>query len=179
MQEKANHLILVYLIWVLFMADIVYKPIGIIHSPFKKPHGTPIQPSAGKNIKGTIEIFPEYAKGLKDLEGFSHIILLFHFHLVKKTKLVAKPFMDDKTRGIFAIRGPSRPNPIGFSIVRLTDIKDNILYIQDLDIIDGTPLLDIKPYVSKMDQREKIKIGWLENNINKLQSSKDDGRFIN
>ena len=160
------------------MEDIIYKPIGIIHSPFKEPQGTPIQPSAGKNVKGNIEVFPEYVKGLKDLKGFSHIILIFHFHLVKKSKLLAKPFMDDKIHGIFSIRGPSRPNPIGFSIVKLTDIKDNILYIQDLDILDATPLLDIKPYVAEFDQREKIKIGWLENNINKLHSSKDDGRFI-
>jgi len=160
------------------MKDIIYKPIGVIHSPFKKPSGTPIQPSAGKNIKGTVEIFPEYVKGLKDLEGFSHIILIFHFHLVDKKSLIVKPFMDDKTHGIFSIRGPSRPNPIGFSIVRLANIKDNILYIRDLDILDGTPLLDIKPYVGVFDQRTKIKIGWLEKNISKLSIVKDDGRFI-
>jgi len=157
------------------MKDIIYTPIGVIHSPLKKPEGTPIQSLAGKNIKGTVEIFPDYIKGLKDIEGFSHIILIYHFHLVKKTSLLAKPFMDDKTHGIFAIRGPSRPNPIGFSIVRLTSINDNILYIQDLDILDGTPLLDIKPYVTEFDQRKKIKIGWMEKNINKLSTSKDDG----
>ena len=156
------------------MKDIIYTPIGVIHSPLKKPEGTPIQSLAGKNIKGTVEIFPDYIKGLKDIEGFSHIILIYHFHLVKKTSLLAKPFMDDKTHGIFAIRGPSRPNPIGFSIVRLTSINDNILYIQDLDILDGTPLLDIKPYVTEFDQRKKIKIGWMEKNINKLSTSKDD-----
>lgn len=160
------------------MDEIIYKPIGIIHSPFKEPKGTPIQSSAGKNIKGTIEVYPEYVEGLKDLEGFSHIILLYHFHLVKKTTLHAKPFMDDKPHGIFSIRGPSRPNPIGFSIVRLMKIKENILYIQDLDMLDGTPLLDIKPYVAKFDQREKINIGWMEKNIHKLSTSKDDGRFI-
>ncbi len=160
------------------MQDIIYKPIGVIHSPFKKPEGTPIQSSSGKNIKGTVEILPEYVKGLKDIEGFSHIILIYHFHLVKKTSLLAKPFMDDKTHGIFAIRGPSRPNHIGFSIVRLIRVKDNILYIQDLDILDGTPLLDIKPFAAEFDQRNKIKIGWMEENINKLSTSKDDGRFI-
>ncbi len=160
------------------MDDIIYKPIGIIHSPFKKPEGTPIQSSTCKYIKGTVEIFPEYVKGLKDLEGFSHIILLYHFHLVKKTSLLAKPFMDDKIHGIFSIRGPSRPNPLGFSIVQLIKVKDNILYIRELDILDGTPLLDIKPYVAKFDQRKKIKIGWMEKNINKLSTFKDDGRFI-
>ena len=160
------------------MKDITYKPIGIIHSPFKKPQGTPIQSSAGKDIKGTIEIFPDYVDGLKDLEGFSHIILLFHFHLVKKTILQGKPFMDDEKHGIFAIRGPSRPNTIGLSIVRLTGVKDNILYIKDLDIVDGTPLLDVNPYITQFDQREKIKIGWLEKNIDKLSKTIDDGRFI-
>ena len=160
------------------MKEIVYRPIGIIHSPFKKPQGTPIQPSAGKGIKGTIEIYPEYIKGLKDLEGFSHIILLFHLHLVKKATLQAKPFMDNELHGIFSIRGPSRPNPIGLSIVKLEKIVNNILYIEDLDIIDTTPLLDIKPYVSNFDDRKNIKIGWLEDNIKKLSLSVDDGRFI-
>ena len=160
------------------MEDTIYKPIGVIHSPFKKPEGTPIQPSSGEGVKGTVEIFPEYARGLKDIEGFSHIILIYHFHLVKKTSLIAKPFMDDEPHGIFAIRGPSRPNPIGFSIVRLTSVRDNILYIRDLDILDGTPLLDIKPYATEFDQRTKIKIGWMEKNISKLSTVKDDGRFI-
>jgi len=161
------------------MEDIIYKPIGVIYSPFKKPEGTPIQSSAGKDIKGTVEIFPEYVKGLQDIKGFSHIILIYHFHLVKKPLLLAKPFMDDKQHGIFAIRGPSRPNPVGFSIVRLTHVKNNILYVKDLDILDGTPLLDIKPYVTEFDQRKKIKIGWMRQNINKLSNVKDDGRFIN
>lgn len=159
------------------MKEITYKPIGIIHSPFKKPKGTPIQPKSAKGIKGTIEIFPEYTKGLKDIEGFSHIILLYHFHLVKTSSLIAKPFMDDKPHGIFAIRGPSRPNPIGISIVRLIKVKNNILYIQDLDIVDGTPLLDIKPYVPEFDKAEVTRIGWLQGNIDKLSKTADDGRF--
>jgi tRNA (adenine37-N6)-methyltransferase len=159
------------------MKEIKYKPIGIIHSHFKKPKGTPIQPKSAKGIKGTIEIFPEYSKGLNDLGGFSHIILIYHFHLAKKSSLIVKPFMDDKSHGIFAIRGPSRPNPIGISIVRLIKIKGNILYVQDLDIVDGTPLLDIKPYVPEFDKTEVTKIGWLEKNIDKLPKMKDDGRF--
>ena len=159
------------------MKEIIYKPIGIIHSPFKEQKGTPIQPSSGKGIKATIEIFPEYIQGLQDLEGFSHIILIYHFHLSKTVSLLSKPFMDDKPHGIFAIRGPSRPNPIGISIVRLIKVKNNILDIEDIDIIDKTPLLDIKPYVPEFDYRKEIKIGWLTNNINKLPQSKDDGRF--
>jgi tRNA-Thr(GGU) m(6)t(6)A37 methyltransferase TsaA len=160
------------------MDEIRYKPIGIIHSPFKEPKGTPIQPASAKGAKGTVEIFPEYVEGLKDVEGFSHIILLYHFHLSKTVSLISKPFMDDKPHGVFAIRGPSRPNPIGISIVRLIKIDRNVLRIQDLDIVDGTPLLDIKPYVPEFDKKEVIKIGWLEGNINKLPAAKDDGRFI-
>ncbi len=159
------------------MNEIKYKPIGVVCSPFKEPKGTPIQPSAAKGISGTIDIFPEYAEGLKDIEGFSYIILIYHFHLSKKTGLVAKPFMDTKERGVFAIRGPSRPNPIGISIVRLVGIEGNTIHIQDVDIVNGTPLLDIKPYVPEFDIREAEKTGWLEKNVHKLPSSKDDGRF--
>lgn len=159
------------------MNKIRYKPIGIIHSPFKEPKRTPIQSSSAQGIKGTIEIFPEYVDGLQDIEGFSHIILLYHFHLAKPVSLISKPFMDEKSHGIFAIRGPSRPNPIGISIVRLIKVKNNVLYVQDLDIVDGTPLLDIKPYIPEFDKAVAIRIGWLEGNINNLSKTTDDGRF--
>ena len=159
------------------MNEIKYKTIGIILSPFKEPKGTPIQPAGAKGINGTVEIFPEYTEGLKDIEGFSHIILLYHFHLSKVSTLLAKPYMDNEMRGVFAMRGPSRPNPIGISVVRLVKIEGNVLYIQDIDIVDGTPLLDIKPYVPKFDIRQVERIGWLESNIHKLSQSKDDGRF--
>ncbi len=159
------------------MDEIKYKPIGVIHSPFKEPKGTPIQPPAANGINGTVEVFPEYAEGLKDVEGFSHIILIYHFHLSKGSSLTVKPYMDNEAHGVFAMRGPSRPNPIGISIVRLVRIEENILHIQNVDIIDGTPLLDIKPYVPEFDIREVEKIGWLEKNVHKLSKSKDDGRF--
>jgi tRNA-Thr(GGU) m(6)t(6)A37 methyltransferase TsaA len=159
------------------MEEIRYKPIGVIHSPFKEPKGTPIQPAAAKGIHGTVEIFPEYAEGLKDIEGFSHIILIYHFHLSKRRSLTAKPYMDNKAHGVFAMRGPSRPNPIGISIVHLVRIDENKLHIQDVDIVDGTPLLDIKPYVPEFDIRKVEKIGWLEKNVRKLSTSKNDGRF--
>ncbi len=159
------------------MDEIKYKPIGVVHSPFKEPKGTPIQPTAAKNVEGTVEVFPEYAEGLKDLEGFSHIILIYHFHLVKKPSLKVKPFMDNEMRGVFATRAPSRPNPIGISVVHLLKIERNILYIQGVDIVDGTPLLDIKPYVPEFDMAEAQNIGWLKKNVHKLQKSKDDGRF--
>jgi tRNA (adenine37-N6)-methyltransferase len=160
------------------MSEIIYKPIGIIHSPFKNPEGTPIQTSGGENIKGTVELFPEYTRGLKDLEGFSHIILIYHFHLSKGAKLLAKPYMDDEERGIFAIRGQGRPNPVGISVTRLIRIEKNILYIKDIDIIDGTPLLDIKPYVPEFDVKDAEKTGWLKDKVGKLPESKDDGRFV-
>jgi len=159
------------------MDEITYKPIGVIHSPFKEPKGTPIQSAGAVDVEGTVEVFPEYADGLKDIEGFSHLFLIYHFHLSEKQSLKVKPFMDDKAHGIFAIRGPGRPNPIGISIVRLLKVEDTILHVKDIDIVEGTPLLDIKPYIPQFDIREVEKIGWLEKNVQKLNSSKDDGRF--
>jgi tRNA-Thr(GGU) m(6)t(6)A37 methyltransferase TsaA len=159
------------------MNEITYKPIGVIHSPFKEPKGTPIQPAGAKGTDGRVEVFPEYAEGLKDIDGFSHIILIYHFNLSKGVSLTAKPFMDSEARGVFAMRAPSRPNPIGISVVRLVRVEGAMLHIQDVDIVDGTPLLDIKPYVPRFDVREVERIGWLEENIHKVVTSKDDGRF--
>jgi len=159
------------------MNEIRYKPIGVVHSPFREPKGTPIQPAGAKGINGTVEIFQQYAEGLKDIEGFSHIILLYHFHLSKGSALIVKPYMDSKGHGVFAMRGPSRPNPIGISVVRLIKVEGNRLHIRDVDIVDGTPLLDIKPYVPEFDIKEVGRIGWLEGSVHKLSTSKDDGRF--
>ncbi len=159
------------------MSEIEYKPIGIVHSPFKEPKGTPIQPKAAEGIEGTVEVFSEYVEGMKDLDGFSYVILIYHFHLCKRSLLQVKPFMDDQMHGVFATRAPSRPNPIGISVVRLVKVDGNILYIKDVDIVDGTPLLDIKPYVPEFDVRVVEKIGWLEKNVKKLPTSRDDGRF--
>ena len=159
------------------MDEIKYKPIGVIHSPFKEPKGTPIQPAGAKGVRGIVEVFPEYAKGLRDVDGFSHLILIYHFHLSQGVLLEVKPYMDNEAHGVFAMRGPSRPNPIGVSVVRLVRIEGRILHIQDVDIVDGTPLLDIKPYVPEFDIREVEKIGWLDKKVHKLSTSKDDGRF--
>ena len=159
------------------MNEIKYKPIGVVHSPFKEPKGTPIQTPGGKGIDGTVEVFPEYAEGLKDVEGFSHIILIYHFHLSKGLSLKVKPYMENELRGVFATRAPSRPNPIGISVVRLVRVEKSILYVRDVDFVDGTPLLDIKPYVPEFDVREVNKTGWLEKEVHKLSTSKDDGRF--
>lgn len=159
------------------MRSILYKPIGIIHSPFTDIKGMPIQPSGARGIAGNIEIFPEYAKGLKDLEGFSHIILLYHFHLSEGYSLTVKPFMDEHPRGVFATRAPKRPNPIGISVVRLVRIEDTIIHIENVDIVDGTPLLDIKPYVPEFDVQKIEKIGWLSKKIKKVHEVKADEMF--
>ena len=159
------------------MQKIEYKSIGIIHSPYSRPEGTPIQPSAAKGVRGDVEVYPEYVEGLKDLAGFSHIILLYHFHLSKKYTLKVKPFLDDEVRGLFATRAPARPNPIGISVVRLVSIDNLKLHVQDIDIVDNTPLLDIKPYVPQFDARVSEKTGWLEKKIKEVKNTVDDGRF--
>ena len=159
------------------MDKFEYRPIGIIHSPHKTPEGTPIQPTGARDVEGSIEVFPEYAAGLADLAGFSHIILLYHFHLAKKFSLKVKPFLDNQMRGLFATRAPSRPNPIGLSVVRLTAVTEGYLQVQDVDVVDGTPLLDIKPYVPEFDVREVDQIGWIGKKSGKIGEIVDDGRF--
>ena len=159
--------------------EVSYRVIGVIRSPFTEPKGTPIQPKAAEGVEGSVEVLPEFAEGLLDVEGFSHLIIIYHFHLAKPGPLRAQPFMDSQKRGIFAMRGPSRPNPIGLSIVRLVKVEGFRLIVQDIDIIDGTPLLDIKPYVPEFDVRPANRIGWLTQHVQKLPKSQDDGRFIN
>jgi tRNA-Thr(GGU) m(6)t(6)A37 methyltransferase TsaA len=159
------------------MKKIEYKPIGIIRSPFKDIKGMPIQPTGAKGIRGRIVIEPEYIDGLKDIEGFSHIILIYHFHLSKGFSLEVKPFMDDKLHGVFATRAPRRPNPIGLSIVRLVRVEERTLHIEDVDIVDGTPILDIKPFVPKFDVVKVERVGWLSQRAGKAGKVKADGRF--
>ncbi|MCD6145155.1 MAG: tRNA (N6-threonylcarbamoyladenosine(37)-N6)-methyltransferase TrmO [Methanosarcinales archaeon] len=144
------------------MTRITHTPIGIIHSPFTDPADTPIQAVFADGARGEVEVFPEYAAGLKDIEGFSHLILLYHFHLADGYSLISKPFLEDEERGIFSIRHPNRPNPIGISIVRLEAVRGNILEIGDVDILDGTPLLDIKPFIHRFDHRAEIVSGWVD-----------------
>ena len=138
------------------------KPIGIIHTPFKTLEETPIQYSRSQ-AEGSVEIFPEFVPGLKDLEEFSHLILLYHFHESSKTSLQVKPFLDNSYRGIFSCRHPDRPNHIGLSVVRLNQIRDNILLISNIDVLNETPLLDIKPYISDFDHQSETKAGWFDN----------------
>lgn len=145
--------------------SISLKPIGIIHTPFREPKETPNQPGRSKGARGKIEIYPEYVPGLTDLDGFSHITLLFYFHLSKGFELLVTPRMDTKKRGLFATRAPRRPNPIGISVVKLERIEGNILHIVNVDMVDSTPLLDIKPYVRDLDPVEDFRIGWLQDRV--------------
>jgi tRNA-Thr(GGU) m(6)t(6)A37 methyltransferase TsaA len=157
--------------------QFVYCPIGTIRSPFKEVKGTPIQPCAAEGVPGEVVVDPEYAAGLKDLDGFSHIILFYHFHESKGFSLEVTPFLDDQPRGLFATRAPKRPNAIGVSVVRLTKVEGNVLHILDVDILDGTPLLDIKPYVPKCDARQTDRIGWFAKNVGSIDEARADERF--
>ena len=139
--------------------EFVMKPIGVIHSPFADKSQTPIQPSRSQ-AAGQVEVYPEFAEGLQDVEGFSHIILLYVFHCSSGYTLRVKPFLDDQPHGLFATRYPCRPNPIGLSVVRLLARRNNVLEIEGVDVLDGTPLLDIKPYVPEFDARADVQTGW-------------------
>jgi len=156
---------------------IVFQPIGVIHSPFTEPKGMPIQAAGAAGISGTAEVFEEFHPGLKDLEGFSHIILLYHFHRSQGYSLQIVPFMDSQVRGLFATRAPKRPNPIGLSVVRLHRIEGGVLHIENVDVLDGTPLLDIKPYVPEFDAQAEVRAGWLEEARRNVSDWKSDERF--
>ena len=156
---------------------ISYQPIGTIRSPFEGVEKVPIQPAAASGVRGTVEVSAEFADGLQDLRGFSHIILLYHFHRVTQARLTVVPFLDDRPRGVFATRAPSRPNPIGLSVVRLLEIEGNLLHVENLDIVDGTPLLDIKPYVPAFDHNEAERTGWLETTGARVKETRSDDRF--
>jgi tRNA-Thr(GGU) m(6)t(6)A37 methyltransferase TsaA len=144
------------------VTSIEYHPIGIVHSPFTEQEGTPIQPSRADGVRGTVEIFPEFVDGLSDLDGFSHIYLLCHLHRSSGFRLKVVPYLDTVERGLFATRAPRRPNPIGLSVVRLVGIEGPTLTVENIDMLDGTPVLDIKPFVGEFDGREDIRTGWLE-----------------
>jgi tRNA-Thr(GGU) m(6)t(6)A37 methyltransferase TsaA len=157
--------------------SIEFKPIGTIRTPFRKTEGMPVQPVGAAGVKGTVEVFEEFAEGLKDLGGFSHIMLLYHFHQSTGYKLTVTPFLDTQPRGLFATRAPKRPNGIGLSVVRLLRVEGATLHVENVDILDGTPLLDIKPYVPEFDQQVDIRTGWLEAVKDKAKDRKADRRF--
>jgi len=144
------------------MNSIKLRPIGVIHSPYKETNDIPIQGRFKENAEAWVELKREYVKGLKDLDKFSHAILLYYFHKSKRETIQGKPFLEKDIHGIFAIRSPHRPNHIGFSVVKIKAIKENKLYFSEVDMIDNTPLLDIKPYVKYFDSREDVVSGWLD-----------------
>jgi tRNA-Thr(GGU) m(6)t(6)A37 methyltransferase TsaA len=156
---------------------IEYRSIGVIHSPFKRLEDMPIQPTGARGVKGRVEVFPRCAEGVKDLDGFSHIIVLYHFHRVDRTELIVTPFLDDQPRGVFSTRAPKRPNAIGLSILKLDAVEKSTLQVSNVDILDGTPLLDIKPYVPAFDQHPADRIGWLEKVSENARHMRSDDRF--
>ena len=139
---------------------IVFQSIGTIHSPHKELADTPIQPVFAGDIEGTVVVDPEFADGLMDLQEFSSIYLFYYFNRSKTTCLHVKPYLSEQERGVFATRAPHRPNKLGMSLVRLTSIEGNVLHIKDIDVLDGTPLLDIKPYIQRFDSRKNARSGW-------------------
>jgi tRNA-Thr(GGU) m(6)t(6)A37 methyltransferase TsaA len=159
------------------MKVITLKPIGIIYMEYTHKEGMPIQPSGSKGVEGVVELYPEFVDGLKDLDGFSHIILLYHLHLSADYKLIVKPFMDEVLRGVFATRAPKRPNPIGLSVVKLNKIENNKIFVENVDMINETPLLDIKPYIPDVDSVNTFRLGWLEGKTLKMKDEKSDSRF--
>jgi tRNA (adenine37-N6)-methyltransferase len=160
------------------MDAITYRPIGFVRSPFTQNTGTPIQPEGGHDVEARVEVLEELTPGLRDLDGFSHIILLYHFHACDATRLIVRPFLDDVDRGVFATRAPVRPNHIGMSLVRLDRIEGNVVYVRDVDILDGTPVLDIKPHIPRIDCPGGARIGWLEGKKLLYGEVRDDGHFL-
>ena len=156
---------------------ISYTPIGIIHTAFTETEGMPIQAALATGNVGRVEVLPEFADGLADIDGFSHIILLYHFHRSTPCPLTVTPFLDKTPRGVFSTRAPSRPNPIGFSVVKLVEVKKNILRVENVDMLDATPLLDIKPYVPRFDHFDADRTGWLERIKEISDQVKSDKRF--
>lgn len=141
--------------------EYVMRPIGVIHTPFEETKGMPIQPIFSQAI-GRVEVLPEFADGLLDLETFSHVILIYVLHCTSGYTLRVKPFLDDVARGLFTTRHPCRPNPIGISTVRLVARRGTVLEVEGIDVLDGTPLLDIKPYVPDFDIKTDVRAGWYD-----------------
>jgi len=157
--------------------NFAFRQIGVIRTRFTQQNGTPIQASMASGEMGAVELFPEYAEGLLDIEGFSHLHLIYVFHSIKEGSLRVKPYLDTVEHGIFATRAPKRPNPIGLSVVRLISVQGTRLEIAGVDMLDGTPLLDIKPYIPSLDSRETDKIGWYEKRLHCPGVVLADSRF--
>jgi len=160
------------------MTEIIFTPIGTIHSPFNDPRDMPIQPVGARGVRGTIELDPIYAAGLKDLEGFSRIIVLYHFHRSSGYSLEVIPFLDKTPRGVFSTRAPRRPNAVGLSMLKLIAVDGATLTVEDVDILNGTPLLDIKPYVPVFDAHPDERAGWVTATSEDAGAMRSDDRFV-
>ena len=158
-------------------SEICYTPIGRIHSPFTTEEGMPIQ-NGFSEATGTIEIEEQFEAGLRDLDGFSHVILLYHFHRSDGFDVTTQPYMEDEDHGVFATRAPRRPNPIGMSVVELADVSGTTITVEGIDVLDGTPLLDIKPFVPQFNGVEDARIGWLTDAIESESRRRADDRFL-
>ncbi|MDR3639783.1 MAG: tRNA (N6-threonylcarbamoyladenosine(37)-N6)-methyltransferase TrmO [Humidesulfovibrio sp.] len=165
---------------------VAYQPIGTLRSPYADVAGMPIQPVGARGIQGHIEVAPEFAAGLKDLNGFSHVIVLYHLHRINGYELLVRPFLDTQDHGIFATRSPKRPNAIGLSVLELVGVElagseaagtGGVVHLRNVDILDGTPVLDIKPYVPAFDVWEAGRIGWFAGKVDEAETCKADERF--
>lgn len=143
------------------MTEYVFNTIGVVRSPFRQGESTPIQPTAGADIVGSVVVNEPLVPGLLDIDGFSHVFLIYAFHCIKEVRLRVKPYLDNEEHGVFATRAPCRPNPIGLSLVQLLRRDGNVLHIAGIDVLDGTPLLDIKPYIPQLNPVADVSIGWL------------------
>jgi tRNA-Thr(GGU) m(6)t(6)A37 methyltransferase TsaA len=159
------------------LGEIAFRRIGTIHSPYTSTAAMPIQPGGALGVVGHVEVLPEYVEGLDDLSGFSHIYLLYQFHLAPAVRLRVVPFLDSDPHGVFATRAPARPNPLGLSVVRLREVRGNVLVVENLDVVDGTPLLDIKPYVPVFDHWDVESSGWLAGKGSAAGGARSDERF--
>jgi tRNA-Thr(GGU) m(6)t(6)A37 methyltransferase TsaA len=156
--------------------DIRFKPIGIIRSPYCRPEDAPRLPRSFPAARATVKLFARYRAGLRDLRGFSHVLLVYCLHLSQGYDLVCRPFLGRRRRGVFATRSPRRPNPIGISVVRLVKVRRDGIEVSHVDMVDGSPLLDIKPYLPETDPGERVKLGWLKKELRKLEAERDDRR---
>ncbi|MFT3719754.1 tRNA (N6-threonylcarbamoyladenosine(37)-N6)-methyltransferase TrmO [Pseudorhodoferax sp.] len=157
--------------------QIVCRPIGVVRSRFAAPEGMPVQTAGAPQETGRIEVDPAYAAGLRDIEGFEYLIVLTHLHLCRHERLEVVPFLDQASHGVFATRAPARPNRIGLSIVRLEAVDGTVLRFSGNDMVDGTPVLDIKPYVPRFDVRQTERIGWFAQRLDALEAARADGRM--
>ncbi|MGD9073780.1 MAG: tRNA (N6-threonylcarbamoyladenosine(37)-N6)-methyltransferase TrmO [Desulfobacteraceae bacterium] len=158
--------------------EFTFRAIGVLRTPYRSKSGVPIQGIFDPESKGRAEIFEQYVSGLKDIEGFSHLILLYVFHQSDGYDLICKPYMENQLHGVFSIRAPKRPNPIGFSVVRLVRREGSVLYLAEVDMLDETPLLDIKPFVPKFDHRENVRVGWMKGKFRDMKGTPvSDNRF--